>query len=484
MSIASPSEDDFQPDEFRAGRRSRFRIVQTGQWALLMSGLSDAGYRLYSLMRAHVSTERGDDVVWPSQQSLADMLDKRPEAVSRVLNKELIPFGLVDVDPQRYGTNNSRKRNVYTVHEEPPPGWEGYASIQEWYAAQKNKPTGRPGDAKNRVSGDLTNRVSGHPTNRVGNYTKVELHEEGKTGGSAGGQSAGGLARAGAREAAADSAADAEGGTAADSKNVPAQRGKSSKRGSGVVKTRQERPVAGEEEIWRLLAPMLEEAGQRPGTRPKTLRRAVRAFLGHDTDARPSAFRAHPRTAEHAVLRLNRGWYGARGPERAARSYTAPDRIQRPIGYLVTLLSYTECIRPECESGILLTTGAECTECDARAAERAANALRERWVAGAPPEAPEGPQDAPGVPDGVDWTDIEEPHDAEQSAEFGQEQFEEQSETGPMAGPPPMLPPVLLMCRGHDDTPCGRPAQTQGLCGRCLIAEERELATAQSPAPF
>lgn len=179
--------NDFQPPddgprfEIRAGRRSRYRITTTGQWTLLMTQLSDAGYRTYTLLLAHVNAERDDTDVWPRQKTLADMLGKQPNAVSRVITKELAPLGLVDVTTLRYGTNNSRRRNVYTVHEEPPPGWSGYASLKEWYAAQNGKTAGQTGDTKNRVSEDTTNRSSEDTEKEVENYTKVELEEASKS---------------------------------------------------------------------------------------------------------------------------------------------------------------------------------------------------------------------------------------------------------------------------------------------------------------
>ncbi len=163
-------------DEIRPGRRSRFRFTQTPQWALLHLGLSDAGYRTYSLLLAHVSVTRDDNDVWVSQQKIGAMLGKRREAISRIIAKELAPLGLVDVTAERYGTNNSRKRNIYTVHEEPPPGWSGWASISEWHAANKQETAGQPGRAKNRTSGGDENRASGRDENRTENYTKVELH--------------------------------------------------------------------------------------------------------------------------------------------------------------------------------------------------------------------------------------------------------------------------------------------------------------------
>lgn len=123
------SGDELFSDEVRQGRRSRYRFTQTPQWALLMTDLSDAGYRTYCLLLAHVNAERGDGAVWPQQKSLGAMLGKRGEAISRVVTKELEPLGLVDVEEVRTGANKTRRRNIYTVHEEPPATWEGLSLI-------------------------------------------------------------------------------------------------------------------------------------------------------------------------------------------------------------------------------------------------------------------------------------------------------------------------------------------------------------------
>ncbi len=377
------------PDEVRPGRRSRYRFTQTPQWALLLPELSDAGYRAYSLLLAHVSQERDDALVWPHQRSLAAMLSKRPEALSRVITKELVPLGLVDVEARRYGANRSRRRNVYTVHEEPPEGWQGVASVGEWYAAHRET-AGQPGDAKNRVSGDAKNRASGDAKNRAGNYTKGDLHEGEGSRVSAVGQSAGGGARAAGSDSAAGKPAPGKGGSAADTK-----------KSAPKTKTRKlappPPPVPGEDDVWAMLDAELLAIGQRRGVRPPTLRKAVRKLLGHGGGA--DTFALHPRGPEHAAQRLYQGWQQAGGRERATPGYAGPlEPIRRPVGYLVEVLTATPCQEQACERGVLLTTGAECADCGERAAERAAAALRERLTAmmpGLPEPRRVGPRPEP-----------------------------------------------------------------------------------------
>jgi len=208
----------------------------------------------------------------------------------------------------------------------------------------------------------------------------VEEEKEGekeKTGVSAVGQSAGGFARVGSSQSAAPKAESTPGGSAADlKKSVPQQQ----QRGTAkVVRLTAARPVAGEEAVWAVLD-ALGIAGA--GNRPPTLRKAVRLLLGHDTDGRGGTpFAMYPRAPEHAAARINRGWYGARCPERAAAGYQGADAIRRPVGYLAEILTAHDCLLPECEAGVLLTTGAECAECEQAAAGRAVAAARARLEA-------------------------------------------------------------------------------------------------------
>lgn len=186
----SPDPDVALPDKVRRGRTSRWRFTQTPQWVLLMAELSDPGYRIYSLLLAHVNITDDDGEVWPQQQTMAEMLDRHRNSISRVITKELVPLGLVDVEVERYGTNNSRRRNIYTVHELPPDGFDGWASIAEWYAAhprpepaptnrRDRKNAGHPGRTKNSASGRTTDGASTRTKNsavtrRRKNKTKEE----------------------------------------------------------------------------------------------------------------------------------------------------------------------------------------------------------------------------------------------------------------------------------------------------------------------
>ncbi|MEU3497611.1 hypothetical protein ABZ747_29480 [Kitasatospora cineracea] len=77
------------------------------------------------------------------------------------------------------------------------------------------------------------------------------------------------------------------------------------------------------------------------------------------------------RTPEHALARINAGWWRAGVPERIQAG-----EIRGPVGYLAAILSSRECARPDCERGLLLESGKECSACGLRAAERQAERAR------------------------------------------------------------------------------------------------------------
>lgn len=177
------------PDEIRRGRTSRWRHVNLPQWALLMTDLSDAALRVYALLLAHVNATDGDGEAWPQQQSMAAMLGRHRNSIGRAI-KELSEMGLIDVEVERYGTNNSRRRNIYIVHELPPEGHDGPASIAEWYAAhprpepepinrRDRKTAGQLGRTKNSASGGTNTSASGDTANCAGiNLRRNETKEE------------------------------------------------------------------------------------------------------------------------------------------------------------------------------------------------------------------------------------------------------------------------------------------------------------------
>ncbi|MEU6973608.1 hypothetical protein AB0A71_38980 [Kitasatospora aureofaciens] len=160
--------------------------------------------------------------------------------------------------------------------------------------------------------------------------------------------STGGLPRA-TRSARSRPEPNPSGGTAAT--KTPKPRTK-------TIRTTPSKPVPGEEEVFAMIDAL--GVSKHPAIKVPPLRRAVRDLL------------LAGRSPEHALARINDGWWRAGAPERVKIR-----EIRGPVGYLAAILSSQDCERPDCERGLLLGSGEECRACGLRAAERQARRAQE-----------------------------------------------------------------------------------------------------------
>ncbi|MEV7512699.1 hypothetical protein AB0O57_32545 [Streptomyces sp. NPDC091201] len=174
---------------------------------------------------------------------------------------------------------------------------------------------------------------------------------------------------------------------------VPAGKPAQKRAAAPATKTREPQPVAGDVDVFALLDSLGVLTS--PANRIPPLRRAVREFLGAQVDARPTAFSMYPRTAEHAVTRINAGWTrthtdrsmpGFPGcPQCTESGCTGPqegcDRIRKPQAYLAQLLLAQDCERPDCERGVILGSRDECGLCIGRAQQMADALAATQWLA-------------------------------------------------------------------------------------------------------
>jgi hypothetical protein len=133
--------------EVKAGRGAPFTDV--GEWVVLAIGengkpISDRACRIYWLLRAHVNRALRDangnptNKAYPMIASLAEMIGiSKTDYISKAL-KELVFIGAIEVEVQRFN-RGMRQRNLYTVHREPPEGYEGFLSTNEWHAQAKTE---------------------------------------------------------------------------------------------------------------------------------------------------------------------------------------------------------------------------------------------------------------------------------------------------------------------------------------------------------
>ncbi|MGR3938446.1 hypothetical protein [Streptomyces sp. BRA346] len=135
-----------------------------------------------------------------------------------------------------------------------------------------------------------------------------------------------------------------------------------------TITARPRRRPAGWDEVAAALPREVRPA--RPNGRlAPTLVRAICIALTGAPGSEAGACPIPSRTPEQLIARINRRWYQARGPERAAADYAGPDRIRRPVGYVADLLTAHECPDLSCEDGLIIGTDEPCAACRARRAE-------------------------------------------------------------------------------------------------------------------
>jgi len=431
--ISDPTELDVEL-EIQLGRRAPFS--QLGDWVRI-SGIDNGASSLYWDLSMHINTGRarqGDTEVWPGLRTLSRFLGiKKPEQVAPYM-LQLEVIGSVDVIRSTVGLV---RRNRYIVHQTPPAGYLGVRSIAEWYAINrpidgetqeqreereaefdewlaavrcglkehckevttervaakkaklpvpavrlfqhprvesfrrtpKNGGTARPAEMPVARTFTLVNEndftsPSAVPP-KTGVRTPVEggpvppqmgverdedqTHEQTKIAGVDGRRpTTGGFARATPSNAGSNKPNPTSGSAA--SKKSPRPK---------VIKTSASKPVSGEEEVFAVIDAL--EISTSPAIKVPPLRRAVRDLLGSG------------RTPAHAIARINAGWWRAGAPEKLASG-----EIRRAVPYLAEIICARDCERSDCERGVILGSGEECSACGFRAAERSAERAQKR----------------------------------------------------------------------------------------------------------
>lgn len=137
-------EPDFDPDvpaTMMAGRRYPFVVVP--EWVPLAvdpktgKRLSTGARAMYDLLKMHVNQSRGDNIVWPGTAVLAELTGlSRADKVKAHMDP-LVRINAVEVRVYRWGPRAEKSRNLYIIHETPPPGYQGFNSLAEFYAARE-----------------------------------------------------------------------------------------------------------------------------------------------------------------------------------------------------------------------------------------------------------------------------------------------------------------------------------------------------------
>ncbi len=119
--------------EFVAGRKAPYTTVP--DWITLHEGLDPQAKALYAVLAMHVNVSSKDDVAWPTRLTQAEILGwSREQSVDKYLDQ----LDVADAIDREAFTRDSGARGVrYYVHQTPPPGYEGPATIKEWYRRRR-----------------------------------------------------------------------------------------------------------------------------------------------------------------------------------------------------------------------------------------------------------------------------------------------------------------------------------------------------------
>ncbi|WP_067904533.1 hypothetical protein [Nocardia vaccinii] len=126
------------PIEFGQGRRNPFS--QLGDWVAL-ADIRHPSVRLYWVMAAHRNRQRADNMVWPSLNTLATMLGYTEGKKLWPYLQELVDIGAIEIlerDPSK-----GRMRNLYLIHDDPPDGYEGFQSVDDFHVQARAQRTAR-----------------------------------------------------------------------------------------------------------------------------------------------------------------------------------------------------------------------------------------------------------------------------------------------------------------------------------------------------
>lgn len=147
------------------GRRAPFAMVP--EW-ILLADVSPQAKALYVLLVAHTNSLRGDGLAWPGMEAMAAILGYRKRQTVGKYVRELEELGAIDV---HMTISKNGRRNTYVVHETPPEGYTGHASLSAFYAHPSDlaNPSGNPyGKGPETGGGPLQGTTHSPPQGTMG----------------------------------------------------------------------------------------------------------------------------------------------------------------------------------------------------------------------------------------------------------------------------------------------------------------------------
>lgn len=119
-------------DSIHSDRRTDY-FIAVPEW-ITVAKLSPQALAVYVILLGHVNRERGDNLAWPTLDTIAELTGySRRQSVTPYVN-ELVALEVVQVRSRR--TERGR-RNYYTVTKQPPAWWVAAPSIAEFHKARR-----------------------------------------------------------------------------------------------------------------------------------------------------------------------------------------------------------------------------------------------------------------------------------------------------------------------------------------------------------
>jgi hypothetical protein len=165
--MSKSSNSDAPGDILKLGSGDGRPWVRTPEW-ILVCGLSAPAQALYTAILGHVNHKKGR-TSWPGMDRLAAMLGfKHRHSIARYV-RELSAMGAIDVERK---PNSTDRRNIYTIHRDPPATYTGPRRIADFETPKVDPPAAAPMATENPAPRD-TERSLGRATERSQNQTNT-----------------------------------------------------------------------------------------------------------------------------------------------------------------------------------------------------------------------------------------------------------------------------------------------------------------------
>ncbi|MGW4125603.1 hypothetical protein [Nocardia sp. NPDC004711] len=130
-------DDDIEMREGRPEPVLPFSML--GDWVMLAlqaNKVRHPALSLYWALCAHLNANRakkGDRKVWPTQDTLAEMLGYSEGKKIKPYLRELVAINAIEIITEPVPGGGYRVHSYYVIHKSPPPDYDGPESLQDFY---------------------------------------------------------------------------------------------------------------------------------------------------------------------------------------------------------------------------------------------------------------------------------------------------------------------------------------------------------------